>query len=84
MWTSDIVPPTWPALIPVAAIIIAIVVTFPFMMKRESSLEREFDILQIQLELSLEDSDASIFDLYQNEELFLEETSGGFSPIVYG
>lgn len=63
-----------PQLITAAVVLIAVLVVFPFFGKKNlDSIEKEFDILQIQMELAAEDSETSIFELYEDGLEFLEE-----------
>ena len=64
-----------PQLIPVLVVLFLMLSLVPFSTHRQQGLEGQFDILQIQMELSLEDDNVSIFDLYEEAPVLYEETS---------
>ena len=63
-----------PYLIPVAAALVVVIALTP-LLKRRRSLENEFEILQIEMELSLESLEGSIFDLYGDGASLFDDTS---------
>lgn len=65
-----------PRLVPIALVVTALCVFLPFAVRQRQILNREFDILQIQLELSLENSDVSMFELYEETPSYLDDLSG--------
>lgn len=64
-----------PQLVPVLVALILILVFLPFVGKKERNLDKEFDILRIEIELSLDNLEGSIFELYEEELILMDELS---------
>ena len=73
-----------PQLVPVAVVLAIVLAVIPFIGKRQAYLDKEFDILQVQVELSLDNPEGSLFDLYYADDLdFLNGTSSLKKPTHY-
>lgn len=64
-----------PQLVPILTLVLAVLLVIPFIGRRQRFLQHEFDILQIELELSLENTEGSMFELYEMSESLFDETS---------
>lgn len=64
-----------PKLVPVVVILIVALGIWPLIGKIQRPLDREFDILQIEVELSLDNLEWSIFELYEEDFAFIDEMS---------
>jgi hypothetical protein len=64
-----------PQLIPVAVMLIAVFLILPFMARERRTLERDFAILQIEIELSLDNPEGSLFELYEEAEILHDDSS---------
>lgn len=66
-----------PQLVPILVSLIILLVTVPLIISKKAAVsDRNVDILQIEMELSLEDNDdLSIFDFYEEDDSLIEEMS---------
>jgi|GEM_PF-2540933 len=71
-----------PQLISVTVALIVILIILPLVGKRHH-LNREFDIIQIEMELSLDSIEGTIFDLYEEELVLMDETSSLEPPTLH-
>ena len=71
-----------PQLVPVMVALIIILGGLAVVRSRQHFLNREFDILEIEIELSLDDVEGSIFELYEGDLEFNDEVLGLQSPIL--
>lgn len=62
-----------PVLVPILAVLIILLVMFPFIGRISRVTDRDFDILQIEMELSLEDDEWTVSDIYDDETFLTEE-----------
>jgi len=56
-----------PQLVPVAVVVMVMLLILPFLGRERGAIEREFDILEIEMELSLESVEGSLFELYEEQ-----------------
>jgi len=71
-----------PRLVTVAVTLVVVLALAPFVGKRNvDNIEIEFDILAIQMELAAEDSEASIFELYEDDPDLFQELTLKNNPI---
>lgn len=65
-----------PQLVPIIVILIILSVTVPLIISKKTAVsDRNIDILQIEMELSLDSDDLSIFDFYEEDDSLIEEMS---------
>lgn len=71
-------------LIPVMLTLVIILAVFPLFRSSRYQIEKEFDILQIELELSLENTDQeSIFEIYEDPSILEDNMSSLGHPILH-
>jgi hypothetical protein len=63
-----------PRLVPVALALVLLFAGTTLYHQRKLQLQREYEILEIQVELSMESFDESVFDVYDVDSLFLEDS----------
>ena len=71
-----------PQLAMAAVFLVVVLTVIPIANRQKALTEKDFSILQIEIELSYDSLEGSIFDLYEDDMSFMDETSRPGRPIL--